>query len=590
MQPFFISVLQGTVAEAVMDRMYMGQLVAVQHRRGARNGHAFASALGLGLGSYDMERTETERREEKERRTARVVGAVPTIPPRATALIPPSQVKTTLMHLFDVGSPSRMTMKEKRDAFRTLQKFLVSADSTSAPMLEATVKALDQIMRTEHRANFATSMSRHPSFSCALVRLLSSALSRPGATGSSISILMGKVSTALLEQLQTKEDKPRSSLISLLEAFQLIVAVKGAPRAPSSPSPTKASRKKGDRKRKKEEELQHRDEVARRNLEGEIHAKVDEALRKRNTKPLVSEMASLLLSEEEGRMPAIASKAGLFVDWLEMLDPELFQLDEEVQQQLLFSKRLVRVAAGSPKKKKVSGASARPQSSSSSSAQSSRPYVLTMLTHQSSWRSLRAVVGRVLESHNEDFEAAAVLDFLAACAYIPKLWHGMDKHQPKHAAPADVLDLTEDQIKVLVDYHLAEAEEKGVVDQETEKVFRPRMALLLRCLSARQKANAAVEHLFWKIVSQGTGSGRDVARQLLLHVYMGRPSCLVHLQTGGLDDMRRASLLPSRIGADTAASTCALDVATHTLLSALAETRHGRAWATQMLEFEAAAR
>ena len=36
------------------------------------------------------------------------------------------QVKSTLLHIFDVGSPSRMTMKEKMDTFRTLQKFLAT--------------------------------------------------------------------------------------------------------------------------------------------------------------------------------------------------------------------------------------------------------------------------------------------------------------------------------------------------------------------------------------------------------------------------------------------------------------------------------
>ena len=86
-------VFQREVADAVMDRTYMGQLVAVQHRRGASNGHKFASALGLNLAYYAMEKSEAERKEEGERRTLRVIRAVPTIPPRSTALIPPGQVR-----------------------------------------------------------------------------------------------------------------------------------------------------------------------------------------------------------------------------------------------------------------------------------------------------------------------------------------------------------------------------------------------------------------------------------------------------------------------------------------------------------------
>ena len=34
------------VKEAVMDKQYMGQLVAVQHQRGAQGGHVFANLLG----------------------------------------------------------------------------------------------------------------------------------------------------------------------------------------------------------------------------------------------------------------------------------------------------------------------------------------------------------------------------------------------------------------------------------------------------------------------------------------------------------------------------------------------------------------
>ena len=34
------------VKEAVMDKQYMGQLVAVQHQRGSQGGHVFANLLG----------------------------------------------------------------------------------------------------------------------------------------------------------------------------------------------------------------------------------------------------------------------------------------------------------------------------------------------------------------------------------------------------------------------------------------------------------------------------------------------------------------------------------------------------------------
>jgi len=62
----------------------MGQLVAVQHKRGASGGLMFAKALGLCL---DL--GEVGRGAGHSARTA-----LPTllIPPRSTAMIPPSQV------------------------------------------------------------------------------------------------------------------------------------------------------------------------------------------------------------------------------------------------------------------------------------------------------------------------------------------------------------------------------------------------------------------------------------------------------------------------------------------------------------------
>ena len=104
------------------------------------------------------------------------------------------------------------------------------------------------------------------------------------------------------------------------------------------------------------------------------------------------------------------------MDWLESLDPELVQTSPELQQKLLFSRCLLKMSgAGSGRRER-----------------SCQPYLLTMLTHQASWASLRKTVDCVLRSYNPSFDAAAVLDFLSACVDVPKLWHGRAKHQPKH--------------------------------------------------------------------------------------------------------------------------------------------------------------
>ena len=76
------------------------------------------------------------------------------------------------------------SFQEKRDTFRTLQKYLTSeigANAPSRPMLDATVRALEAILIKEKdlKEAFVCSMLQHPSFSASLIRLLTSALLRP---------------------------------------------------------------------------------------------------------------------------------------------------------------------------------------------------------------------------------------------------------------------------------------------------------------------------------------------------------------------------------------------------------------------------
>ena len=98
------------VNKAVMDKKYMGQLVGVQHQRGATGGQIFAEMLGLNLSANKMPDVVLEPPRPNVMITKRpdIV-----IPPRSTAMIPPGAVKGTLFQLFDVGSPSRMTLKVK---------------------------------------------------------------------------------------------------------------------------------------------------------------------------------------------------------------------------------------------------------------------------------------------------------------------------------------------------------------------------------------------------------------------------------------------------------------------------------------------
>jgi hypothetical protein len=73
----------------------MGQLVAVQHKRGASGGLMFAKALGLCLDLGEPVRGMGDSTKT----------ALPTllIPPRSTAMIPPSQVTISLPGFWGAG-------------------------------------------------------------------------------------------------------------------------------------------------------------------------------------------------------------------------------------------------------------------------------------------------------------------------------------------------------------------------------------------------------------------------------------------------------------------------------------------------------
>ena len=145
-----------------------------------------------------------------------------------------------------------------------------------------------------------------------------------------------------------------------------------------------------------------------------------------------------------------------------------------------------------------------------------------MLTHQSSWKNLRSTIDQVLAEFNPALDGGAVLDFLSACLLIPKLWLGRDtKHEPKREEPQDVFDLREEQLRVLVDYHLDEA-----VQGQNEAVLSQRGALFQRCLSSRLKAEKVADYLKFVITEEKQGR-ENAAKKLLLQIYLKVRICVL---------------------------------------------------------------
>ena len=452
------------VINSVLDKAYMGQLVGVQHNRGAKGGLVFAKRLGLNL--------EVGGGAEKPRPT---VAALPSlsIPPRSTAMIPPSQIRATLLHLYDCGSPSRMTMKEKQDTFRTLQKSLtaeICGTLSSRPMLDSTVLAIQAILGSDLGQGFIMSLTQKTAFSTGLFRLISVALAKPEMRSSTTALTLLEVSKRLLQQFQAA--KATTPLIPLLKVY--IEALD-----PGCKETGKTSNSGDEGK-----------------SEDEIRSMAREALKKEDTAPLVSRLSSLLLKEREGpsRTAPYLAQEGLLVDWLELLDPTVISSCPELQQQLVFGRASPRV-----------GRPATP-----------RPYLLSLLTHQASWEVVRGtVVSLLTPSSVQELDPGAVVDFLTACIHIPRLWQGRDQRPPVHDQPPDVLALEGDQLESLVDHVLAEAQESG---EGGRQVVMARMEVVLRCVSTRPQLRVVVAHLMLK--------NSPLAKEFLTELYMKIPAAL----------------------------------------------------------------
>ena len=594
------------VNKAVMDKTYMGQLVMVQHERGATGGRIFAEKLGLNLVSSIIGNADKLNNKDALETSGDIsfLRLPLVIPPRSTAMIPSGQVKTTLQHLFDVGSPSRMTMKEKQDAFRTLQKYLSSEIRSASeatnyskppiqfPMLEATVKAFEQILKsTDLRSSFVAALLQRTPFSCALYRLISMALlSRPALRGTPSSDLLLKVSNTILTEIKLKEEKATASsekirpspFKALVDDFVLKKKGQGKRQLEEKES-TKANTKiKDDLDQGRLSESNSRGrEGGADTLEEQIRTQVDSALKCKSTHDIVHTLSTLLLAEESkddkysalakmkiehsckeemkqtkyildsgtDQLSTCSGRSGLLMDWLQLLDPELEQADADIKHKLLFSKTKANKAVVVGRQENMVGVSLK------SKAIHTRPHLLlTMLTHQASWESLRNMIDSVLtcsigtesneasiargcrlgnnggESHGIDLNASSVLDFLTTCVYLQKRWHSSNgagsaagNHVPKHDnVPKDVLCLSNKQVFVMVDYILQEMLEicRGnnqgdeiTITNIMREVALQRIPLVIGSLasspacSLRQRASAVVDHLSLKLIALGGTSG-----------------------------------------------------------------------------------
>ncbi|NXD40707.1 INT1 protein, partial [Copsychus sechellarum] len=607
-----------TLEQNIMDKNYMAHLVEVQHERGATGGQTFHSLLTASLparrDSAETARSKASPESSQSQSRIRALSQV-------RVLGPEDDLAGIFLQLFPLAPEPRWQNSSLRPLALALQQALgqelahirqgaapasgaepsgaepsgataTGATATGATATGATasgatasgismrlLQAVAALLNSAHSGALVMAMHRQHFISCPLMRQLYQ-YHRSMPQDAAFSSLFFKVLMQMLQWLENPavEDGP---LRAQLKAFAVqyssrhrISDVRGGflhltealsfRRDPDLISSTVcaiiATLKSG-------EKCNVEPELISKVLQGliETHspyleelltvlfsATVETTARSPAMKP-IAVVCSLLLQDKEetpvkkevescsaeSAWPGPAS--GLLNDWLEMLDPEVISSCPDLQQKLLFS-----------------------WNKAGSQVPSFRPYLLALLTHQSSWTTLHQCIRLLLGRNREQrFDPTASLDFLWACIHIPRIWQGRDQRTPQKRREEFVLHLKASELISMVELILAEAETRYQnTDEASCTLIQSRLPLLLSCSHGDlENIKKVTEYLTSCIQQWGSSSVGKCCQDLLLQIYLQLPELLVPMPE---------MLLTSEGARDS--STCKLDALVHRFINLLADT------------------
>uniref|UniRef100_A0A8C5UBS3 Integrator complex subunit 1 n=1 Tax=Malurus cyaneus samueli TaxID=2593467 RepID=A0A8C5UBS3_9PASS len=569
-----------TLEQNIMDKNYMAHLVEVQHERGATGGQTFHSLLTASLparrDSAETARSKSSPENSQSQSRIRALSQV-------CVLGPEDDLASIFLQLFPLTPDPRWQNSSLRPLALALQQAL---GQELAHIRQGTVgitarllQALAALLNSAHGGALVMAMHRHHFISCPLMRQLYQ-YHRSMPQDTAFSSLFFKVLMQMLQWLENPavEDGP---LRAQLKAFAVqyssrhrINDVRGGflhltealtfRRDPDLISSTVcaiiATLKSG----------------GKCNVEPELISKVLQGLIETHS-PYLEELLTVLFSatvETTARCPAMKPIAvvcslllqdkeetpvkkevescsaesawpgpasGLLNDWLEMLDPEVISSCPDLQQKLLFS-----------------------WNKAGSQVPSFRPYLLALLTHQSSWTTLHQCIRLLLgRSREQRFDPTASLDFLWACIHIPRIWQGRDQRTPQKRREEFVLHLKASELISMVELILAEAETRYQnTDEASCTLIQSRLPLLLSCSHGDlENVKKVTEYLTSCIQQWGSSSVGKCCQDLLLQIYLQLPELLVPMPE---------MLLTSEGARDS--STCKLDALVHRFINLLADT------------------
>ncbi|RMC17668.1 hypothetical protein DUI87_05332 [Hirundo rustica rustica] len=602
-----------TLEQNIMDKNYMAHLVEVQHERGATGGQTFHSLLTASLparrDSAETARSKSSPENSQSQSRIRALSQVRVLGPeddlagiflqlfpltpdprwqnsslRPLALALQQAMGQELAHIRQGAVPASRATASGATASGTTDSGVKDTGATDSGVTTSGVtarllQAMAALLNSAHSGALVMAMHRHHFISCPLMRQLYQ-YHRSMPQDTAFSSLFFKVLMQMLQWLENPavEDGP---LRAQLKAFAVqyssrhrISDVRGGflhltealsfRRDPDLISSTVcaiiATLKSGEKCNVEPEliskVLQDLIETHSPYLEELLtvlfSATVETTARCPAMKP-IAVVCSLLLQDKEetpvkkevesccaeSAWPGPAS--GLLNDWLEMLDPEVISSCPDLQQKLLFS-----------------------WSKAGSQVPSFRPYLLALLTHQSSWTTLHQCIRLLLGRNREQrFDPTASLDFLWACIHIPRIWQGRDQRTPQKRREEFVLHLKASELISMVELILAEAETRPQnTDEASCTLIQSRLPLLLSCSHGDlENIKKVTEYLTSCIQQWGSSSVGKCCQDLLLQIYLQLPELLVPMPE---------MLFTSEGARDS--STCKLDALVHRFINLLADT------------------
>ncbi|XP_071617450.1 integrator complex subunit 1 isoform X2 [Heliangelus exortis] len=572
-----------TLEQNIMDKNYMAHLVEVQHERGATGGQTFHSLLTASLPARrdNTENARSKSSPENSQSQSRIRALS-----QVRVLGPDDDLASIFLQLFPLNPDPRWQNSNLRPLALALQQALgqelagIQQGNTQVTGITTRLlQAVAALLNSPHSGALVLAMHRHHFISCPLMRQLCQ-YQRCMPQDTAFSSLFFKVLMQMLHWLENPavEDGP---LRAQLKAFAVqyssrhrISDVRGGflhltealtfRRDPDLISSTVraiiATLKSG-------EKCNVEPELISKVLQGliETHspyleellivlfsATVETTARLPAMKP-IAVVSSLLLQDKEEtpvkkELDSCSTEAawlgpssGLLNDWLEMLDPEVISSCPDLQQKLLFS-----------------------WNKAGSQVPSFRPYLLALLTHQSSWTTLHQCIRLLLSRNREQrFDPTASLDFLWACIHIPRIWQGRDQRTPQKRREEFVLHLKASELISMVELILAEAETRYQNTEEAScTLIQSRLPLLLSCSHGDLESIKKVTEYLTNCIQQwGSSSVGKCCQDLLLQIYLQLPELLVPMPE---------MLLTSEGARDS--STCKLDALVHRFINLLADT------------------